>query len=289
MVNWRSSGTAAGEEYILQQLDSLHSYASALGHAIKPGSRIDIFERNFRRFMQPGHDPRRDLYFNPLILAHGNRDLFELNFICEKLTDSHTCQLKKAMPDLLSGAALPGDDRNHTSRNLQFQYFLAAQLAHSGFTISLEEPDAVFVHEQRNLGIAAKRPISRRQLVGRVKEGVKQLKKSCNAGFIAISLDRLLKLPDPYLVAGGEQALDAAAHENLRNTLAQYAEPIKSDLANTMASGIIFSLTLIGCVRVPWQPAHTTAMFWLARTDDLPFESELVKSVVNSLKGPTEM
>ena len=185
-----------------------------------------------------------------------------------------------------SGAVLPGNDRNYTARNLQFQYFLAARLAHSGFTVTLEEPDAVFIHENTQLGIAAKRPVSPRQLVGRVKEGLRQLQKTRSAGFVAVSLDRLLKISDPYLVAGGEAALDEAARETLRNTLAPYARSIKDNIADTTVTGIIFSLTLIGCVRVPWQPAHTTAMIWLARKDELPYENELIKKAVNSLRGP---
>lgn len=289
VVDWHSSGTATGIEYTIQQLERLRSHVSTLGHEIKPSSRIDIFERHFRRFMQPGYHPRRDPYFDPLVLAHGCRDLFELNFICEKLKEGHTPQLQSVLSDLLSGAPLPAADRNHNPRNLQFQYFLAARLVHSGFSVTLEEPDAVFVHEQSNLGIAAKRPVSLRQLVGRVREGVKQLERTRNSGFIAISLDRLLKLPDPYLVAGGEPALDAAAHENLRNTLAPHAGRLKTAIAHTAVTGIIFSLTLVGCVRVPWQPAHTTAMIWLARKDELPYENELIRSVVNALKGPSEV
>lgn len=177
-VVWRSSGTATGIEYTIQQLEKLRSHVGARGHAIKPGSRIDVFERHFRRFTQPGYHPRRDPDFDPLVLAHGCRDLFDLNFICETLGDSHAFQLRKTILDLLSGAPLPSTDRNHTPRNLQFQYFLAAQLAHSGFTVTLEEPDAVFVHENTKLGIAAKRPVSSRQLTGRVREGAKQLEKT---------------------------------------------------------------------------------------------------------------
>ena len=288
-MHWQSSGAVTEIEGTLQQLCSLRTQVDKLGCKVKPASRITIFEQHFARFLKPGYHPPRDPDFDPTILAHGCRDLFELNFICEQLADSCRPDLVKVLPDLLSGAPVPSADRNQNPRNLQFQYFLAAQLAHSGFTISLEEPDAVFVHENSNLGIAAKRPVSPRQLVRRVREGVTQLERTHNTGFIAVSLDRLLKPSDPYLVAGGEPALDAAARDNLRNTLSQHTVPLKNAIADTAVTGIIFSLTLVGCVRVPWQPAHTTAMIWLARKDELPYENELIRSVVNALKGPTDV
>ena len=288
-MHWQSSGAVTEIEETLQQLSRLRARVDKLGCKIKPGSRIAIFEQHFARFLKPGYHPRRDPDFDPTILAHGCRDLFELNFICEQLADSCRPDLLTVLPELLSGAPVPNADRNQNPRNLQFQYVLAAQLAHSGFTITLEEPDAMFVHENTKLGIAAKRPVSSRQLTRRVREGIKQLQKTQSIGFIAVSLDRLLKVSDPYLVAGGEAALDAAARENIRNSLSPYAPSIKQDIADTNITGIIFSLTLVGCVRVPWQPAHTTARIWLARKDGLPYENELIRGVVTALRGPTEI
>lgn len=286
-MHWESSGSVTEIEGTLRQLRKLRSHVDKLGGKIKPGSRIATFEQHFTRFLKPGYDPRRDPDFDPVILGHGCRDLFELNFICERLADSCYPDLHKVLPDLLGGAPVPSADRNQNPRNLQFQYFLAAQLAHSGFTVTLEEPDAMFVHEDTKLGIAAKRLVSSRQLTRRVREGIKQLQKTQSTGFIAVSLDRLLKMSDPYLVAGGEAALDAAARENVRGALAPYARSIKTDIADTNITGVMFSLTLVGCVRVPWQPAHTTAALWLPRKDDLPFEGPLVKNLVEALKGPS--
>lgn len=286
-IDWRSSGTVAEVEGTRQQLQKVRLHVSTLGCQIKPGSRIAVFEQHFSRFMEPGYNPRRDSDFSPVLLAHGVRDVFELQFICEEFAKGHRDELRSALPDLLSGATIPSDDRNQKARNLQFQYFLTAQLLHSGFTVSLDEPDAIFVHGSAPIGVAAKRPVSANQLVRRVKEGVKQLAKQQLTGFIALSLDRLLKITDPYLVAIGESALDMAAQEHVRKVLAPYARRVQKAIAETNITGIIVSLTLVGCVRVPWQPAHTTATLWLPRQDDLPREGELVKSVVEALKGPS--
>ena len=141
-IDWRSSGTVAEVEGTRQQLQKVRLHVSTLGCQIKPGSRIAVFEQHFSRFMEPGYNPRRDSDFSPILLAHGVRDVFELLFICEEFAKGHRDELRSALPDLLSGATIPSDDRNQKARNLQFQYFLTAQLLHSGFTVGLDEPDA---------------------------------------------------------------------------------------------------------------------------------------------------
>ncbi len=156
MVNWQTSGDSMGLAEMLALLNRLRGHASALGCRINPSSRVAIFERNLRRFSKPGYDPRRDADFDPAILAHGTRDVRELTFICDKLVPKDRAKVRTALPDLLSGS-ITGEGRNQTARNLQFELFIAAQLAHSGFTVTLEEPDMVFVHEGTSLAGAAKR------------------------------------------------------------------------------------------------------------------------------------
>jgi hypothetical protein len=179
MIEWTSTGNMTEIMETIRQLESLRSRVAALGCPIMAGSRIATFEQHLRRFLDPAYHPRSDPEFDPAVLAHGGRDLFELNFICDKLAGSHPTQLRAALPHLLSGPAVPQEKgRNEMPRNLQFQFFLAAQLAHSGFPVTLDEPDAVFVHEGVGFGLAVKRPGSERQVIRRIREGVDQLART---------------------------------------------------------------------------------------------------------------
>ena len=288
MIDWNSTGSVTEIQGTILQLEKLRSHAAALGCHLGPSSRIAIFERHLRRFLIPGYHPRSDPHFDPALLAHGSRDLFELNFICDKLAKDHPTELRRALPDLMSGAPTPSaDGGNRLARNLQFQFFLAGQLAHSGYSITLEEPDAIFVFEGAAYGVAAKRPISAQQVVRRVRDAVRQLARENLTGFIALSLDGLLRSPDPYVVAAGEAALDMAAKTHLQQAFAPHARAVQRAIGGTNVTGLIVSLTLVGCVRVPWQPAHTTATLWLPREDDLPREEQVVQTIVKGLSGPS--
>jgi len=288
VIDWSSTGSVTAIEGTVLQLEKLRSYAAALGCQIGPSSRIAVFERHFRRFLIPAYHPRDDPHFDPPGLAHGNRDLFELNFICDKLAKDHPTELRDALPRLLSGAPTPSaDGRNRLARNLQFQFFLAGQLAHSGYPITLQEPDAIFVFDGAAYGVAVKRPISAQQVVRRVREGVKQLSRENLTGFIALSLDHLLPFPDPYIFAAGEAALDIAAKFHLRQAFDPHVGALRRAISGTNITGLVISLTLVGCVRVPWQPAHTTATLSLPREDDLPREEQLVQTIVKGLSGPS--
>ncbi len=287
MVNWQTSGDSMGLAEMLALLNRLRGHASALGCRINPSSRVAIFERNLRRFSKPGYDPRRDADFDPAILAHGTRDVRELTFICDKLVPKDRAKVRTALPDLLSGS-ITGEGRNQTARNLQFELFIAAQLAHSGFTVTLEEPDMVFVHEGTSLAVAAKRVVSGRQVVSRVREGVQQLARVGDGGLIALSLDRLIPAENPYVVAGGEQGLDSATETLLDETFRPFAPAVHQAIARTTITGLVSSLTVVGFVRVPWQPAHATRTLWMARDDHLPEESGLVRRIVEVLWAPSD-
>lgn len=289
MTHWDTTGSSLELTGNLGLLERLRQIAHSLGCEIKAGSRLAVYERHLQRFATPGYWPPRDPDFNPVLLSHGTRDLWEIAFICEVLAPLHPEKLRRALPTLLSGPSVPSDQPNgEAPRNLQFELFLAAQLAHSGFTVALQEPDIVFVHDTDAIGVAAKRPISRTQIVRRVREAVDQLEASGGVGLVALCLDRLLPEPDPYVAAGSVTALDDAAQTLLQRTLQPYARQIHEAIQSTRITGLIVSMGLVGFVRVPWQSGHVTATLWLPRDDDSPDENNLVRRIVLALRAPSE-
>ena len=73
-----------------------------------------------------------------------------------RLTCPYLAVLTKHLPTLLSGSRLPADEANAASRNLQYELFVAAMFARSGFH-RFGEPDALFEHQGCWYGLAAKR------------------------------------------------------------------------------------------------------------------------------------
>jgi hypothetical protein len=284
---WESAGTVSEIRQALNSIEALRARVKTLGCEVKASSRIALLEEQLRPFLEPTYHPRTDRNFNPARMAHGVRDLFELSFISEKLSYSHAIDLAKALPELLSGSAIPNaEERNQLPRNLQFQFFIAARLVHSGFSVTLEEPDAVFVHREAALGVAAKRPVRKTQVVKRVREAVEQLDRKGLGGFIALSLDQLLGVANSAFIAKDETSLDAVAQALVQEALKAHGRDIQRVISRTTITGVIASYTVVGCMRVPWQPAYATATVWLARSDDLPVEKGLVKEVLKKFRHP---
>lgn len=289
-MHWTTvTGDFGGLPESLARLARLRRTARDLGCEIKAGSRLDVFETHLRRFERAHYNPMADPDFNPALLSHGGRDLRELDFVCEKLVPLHAEKMRDTLPTLLRGPSIPGDNPDsERPRNLQFEYFLAAQLVHSGLTVTLDEPDVIFVHEAKTVPVAAKRPISVGQFIPRLREAVRQLKKVDGEGLVALSLDRLLPVSPPYVCARTEQALDEAAHTLLLDALKPHAMAAREVTRASPILGLFVSMCAVGCIGVPWQPAFTSATLILPRDDDLPQELATVQKIIAALRAPSE-
>src|SRR6266849_1308744 len=280
-----STGAQFDMEQLLAHVARLRGHAERLGCPVKPGSRVAQLEIGLRAVRAVRGTSSKA---PPAMMANGVRDLFELVFICDILARTHLGALRGALPLLLSGGAVPSNEGSTTPRDLQFQFYLAARFAHSGFRVVFEEPDFVFSHEGARYGVAAKRTGSPRQIVKRISVGASQVAKCGVPGFVAICVDHLLTPCDALLFVrrGDEVSLDDAARTLLLQTLRQYSKQIQRALAPTGIVGIVVSLTAVGFVRAPWQPAFTTADLWLPRADDLADEAAVLRQIVSRLKGP---
>ncbi len=290
MANWMAaSGDSAGSTETLALLVWLREAVHNLGCSIKPGSRLAAFEKRLQRFEDPIYRPARDPDFDPVAMSHGARDLRELAFICRTLAPLHSDKLRAVLPTLLRGPVVPGDKpQNERPRNLQFEYFLAAQLVHSGLLVTLEEPDMIFVHDSESVPLAAKRMTRAGQVIPRLREAVSQLNRAGDRGLVALSLDRLLPVSPPYVGARSEQALDDAAATLLVQALRPHAAAAREVTRKSDILGLIVCVCIVGFIGAPWHPAFESAMLLVPRDDDLPEETETVKKIVAALRAPSE-
>jgi len=223
-----------------------------------------------------------------MAFAHGVRDVFELSFICDKLIETQRDSLGDVLPELLSGAERPDlDGTNTKARNLQFQYFVAAKLAHSGMPVSAAEPDLLFVPAEVEVAVAAKRVTSEQKVIRRVREAAKQIASHGMRGFVAVCLDYLVPPPGEPPPPWHEKQIDLIATERLQAVLRRQRR-VREALAGTAVLGLLASVTVVGFVGAPWKPAHTGADLFLPQPGASVAESAFVKDIVARLKGPTE-
>jgi hypothetical protein len=100
------------------------------------------------------------------------------------------------------------DPTSNEARNAMFELSVAAMAARHGLkpTLSTTNPDVSFEFENRLVKIECKRVLSVNGIMGRLKEGTKQLKKSVrittsDIGIVAISLAKLVNPGDRFLVS----------------------------------------------------------------------------------------
>jgi hypothetical protein len=278
MSEWYSGGAEADGDEMLACVGRLRDYAAEFGCSFHPSSRI---VSAFERLLQQGGDDHA-------LLAHGARDVQELLFICKQIAPVYPEKLKADLPDLIKGSALPSQEGRHQkARSLQFEYLTAAELMEAGFRVTLEEPDVVFVHREHSLGLAAKRPISKKRVVDRIEKGVDQIaERSEHGGIVALCLDRLLHDGGASFVAGGDRAVDEGLRSLVLDLFWPYRKQAQAVLAPTRITGIMLSLTVVGCVQ--GDPMHANASVWVGRPDGLVEETQLLKSIVRVLTRVSE-
>jgi hypothetical protein len=101
---------------------------------------------------------------------------------------------------MLSGADTEDDDRNPRARNTQFELYVAATLIMGDVGVRLAEPDLRLEYFGEEVGIAAKRVRSLKQLIRRAKDGAEQLRRSGVRGFVALNVDVILKTDGQGLI-----------------------------------------------------------------------------------------
>lgn len=101
-------------------------------------------------------------------------------------------QLAK-LETMLSGADTENKDLNPLARNTQFELYTGATMTMGDVPTRIGEPDLRVDYLGLDVGVAAKRVRSAKQLVKRAKEAVEQIKSSGTPGIVALNVDVLLK------------------------------------------------------------------------------------------------
>lgn len=172
--------------------------------------------------------------------AEASRTLLEA-YLISTATEQADAALRERLTWLLSGADLAADDSNGTARDVQFELFVAAALAHGGVLgVRLCEPDVRIRAGEAELGVAVKRVQSARKSTRRVREAVRQIRGQGLTGFIVLNLDRLVEHLPPL-----------RAREVLRTTVLDARRLIASLRREDVVGGVVGFATTVTHTPVP--------------------------------------
>ena len=127
---------------------------------------------------------------------------------------------------MLSGAATENADANPTARNTQFELYAAATLVMGDVPSHFDEPDFRVDYLGTEIGVAAKRVRSVKQLGKRTKEAVDQIRRSGIPGIVALNVDVLMKAVGPDVTNDIPLNERLTALDEVDATLGQYEEVV---------------------------------------------------------------
>ncbi len=162
--------------------------------------------------------------------------------------------------EVLSGSFFRSSDGKNThARNTQFELVVAAALRSAGYELELEEPDIVVEMAVGQVGIAAKRPASQRNLTKTIRDAGRQIAAQNKPGIIALDAT-VLVAPDD-----GEITTDDFAASESR--VAVHAIAVAKHLAAIAGLRVgtehVFGLLARVCVPT-WEP-HLLRLSYVER------------------------
>jgi len=150
-------------------------------------------------------------------LAEAIRTVLEMRWIARALRDAppRPQRLTNAVATMLSGPDIEEAANGRTKpRSLQFELYIAALLTAGRVPVKYEEPDLLIHYLGEWVGIAVKRPRSRRRIAKLIDKAADQIERRASRGMVAINVDGLLD----------EAAADGAAWEKTAGIVDQLPE-----------------------------------------------------------------
>jgi hypothetical protein len=135
---------------------------------------------------------------------HYRIDVRMLRTILRQLSDDPA--FRPLLRELLSGPEQRQAMEKSSSRDIQFQLYVAAVLRRARFEVRNQEPDVGVIVGHHRLAVACKRIRSPKKLVTRVKEGIQQIKRTGLQGWVA--LDLTLLAAEPHELPVNESSRD---------------------------------------------------------------------------------
>lgn len=220
---------------ILKQIEEIFRVLEEHDIPFNKSSRFYLFYKDYSRLLESNN---MEEHFSELL--EGMRDFFEIKSIVSSKEILHNS--KNELEQLFSGSRLPAEDTNTLARNLQYQLYLASRFSNSGMEINCVEPDFNFEYEGEIYSVAAKRITSRNKLIERIKEAEKQILRHDYDGFIAISLDRLLNIANPYILTNNPDVLSSATYELLTGIVNELFDAECFESRDKKVKGMIITL-----------------------------------------------
>lgn len=157
---------------------------------IHPESRIGQFSRCIEKAAELVAQGNEKMAIQEGLFHQAATELSQLLFITRELPGFlEPIEVKRHLQKLVDGTALPqAEIKSASSRDLQFELYMASILNRGGLNVALAEPDILVGVGRDTTGIAAKRPKSTKNFSKCIADASKQILRSGYEGIIAIDL-----------------------------------------------------------------------------------------------------
>lgn len=223
---------------------TLERYQQALAHLERLGVRIANNSRlrnAERRLANLPPDPSA-----PIALEIANQLLFDLRemdeivLIAESFPEPPNDAERERLRFLGSGTDHPDEDTATRSRDAQFELYLRAALRLGGSSITIGNPDLTLLHQRGEIPIEAKRPFSADRLDDRLRDALAQLSRQPNPGFVAISLDHIIRPAGGILGVPEARLIQPAVSTLMMEFVSRNARSIANRVRGHRLAGVLF-------------------------------------------------
>lgn len=186
--------------------------------------RFEIYKKyylnNYVNAIRDIHDNQTILFENEILL--GYKDYWELLYLArsKSILNCSDSSIRKEIENIFQGSII--EQSISTPWDYQFQYLLSSIFERSGINVMLKEPDFQFIYKGKKYSVAAKR-LNGKNSVGRnIKEAEKQISKTDNYGFIALSLDKIYKSHNEIMTFNDPDYSIRIANEMIEQIIRSY-------------------------------------------------------------------
>mgnify|MGYP006279403953 FL=1 len=186
---------------------------SSWGVRIPPDCRLKRYESRWARYLDGTEGPIEMAIEDSMAMSFDLREVDELITIAESFDRAPDPTELERLRRLPGGSERPEDESTSRARDAQYELYLRALLVQIDPYTVMSSPDLWL--RTRRWNVEAKRPTTDKAVDTRLRKAIKQIEQSKKDGFVALSLDDVIRPRGGLLLTPTRAALPQLADDAL--------------------------------------------------------------------------
>lgn len=244
----------SSHEEILRRYRRALSALREWGILVPPGCRLTAYEERLagRATRLVPYVPEHEI----IEAMFDFREVDEIIDIVESFPKGPGATARERLSKIPAGSEHPDDEIESQARDAQFELYLRAVLRKGGLRVALGQPDLQVRLGGEWVPVEAKRPKSEARVDDRLRKGISQLETQVHGGFVAMSLDLVLRPSNQHMVGVSRQALEIGLQQIMFDFIGANLAKIARRVAGRPVHGLCFAARIPGCL-------HDLSEMWL--------------------------